>query len=94
MKPNLISFQEHKKRMLRDPEVRREYERLGPEYELIEEMLKKRIEKKMSQADLAKKMGTKQSAISRVESGNGNPTLSFMQKIAQALGSRLSISFE
>jgi DNA-binding XRE family transcriptional regulator len=94
MKPNLISFQEHKKRMLRDPEVRREYERLGPEYELIEEMLRKRIEKKMSQADLARKIGTKQSAISRVESGNGNPTLAFMQKIAEAFGSRLSISFE
>jgi len=88
------SFTQLKKELLRDPEVRREYERLGPEYALIEHMIKKRIEKKMSQADLARKIGTKQSAISRVESGNGNPTLAFMQKIAEAFGSRLSISFE
>jgi len=94
MKPKLISFQEHKKRMLRDPEIRREYEKLGPEYALIEEMIKNRLKKNMSQSDLARKIGTKQSAISRIESGNGNPTLSFMQKIAEAFGSRLSISFE
>lgn len=90
----LKSFQQLKQELLRDPEVRREYERLGPEYKLIELMIRKRIEKKMSQSDLAKKIGTKQSAISRVESGNGNPTLAFMQKIAEAFGSRLSISFE
>ena len=88
------SFTQLEKELLRDPEVRREYDRLEPEYKLIEAMIKKRIEKKMSQADLARKIGTKQSAISRIESGNGNPTLSFMQKIAEAFGSRLSISFE
>lgn len=89
-----LTFEQHKKELLRDPDVRREYDRLGPEYELIESMIKKRIEKKMSQADLARKMGTKQSAISRVESGNANPSLQFMQKIAGALGARLSISLQ
>jgi ribosome-binding protein aMBF1 (putative translation factor) len=89
-----LTFEQHKKELLRDPDVRREYERLGPEYDLIESMIKKRIEKKMSQADLARKMGTKQSAISRVESGTANPSLRFMQKIADAFGSTLSISFK
>lgn len=88
------SFQQLKKELLCDPEIRREYDRLGPEYEMIESMMRKRMQKKMTQAALAKKIGTKQSAISRVESGNGNPSLAFMQKIAEALGSRLSISFQ
>jgi len=88
---NFKPVSELKKELLADPDVRREYDRLGPEYALISSMIRKRIEKKMTQEALAKKIGTKQSAISRIESGNGNPSLAFMQKIASALGSRLRL---
>ena len=48
----------------------------------------------MSQTDLAKKLGTKQSAVSRLESGTFNPTLSFLKKLSKALDSSLVISFK
>lgn len=80
-----------KKEILKDPEVRREYERLEPEYQIIRSIIRARLEKGLTQAQLAKKARTKQSAISRFEQGNTNPTLSFLQKVAEALDSKLVI---
>ncbi len=88
----LIPFSEFKKRALKDPQIKAEYDRLGPEYEIIEAIIRKRLEKGMSQKQLAEKMGTKQSALSRLESGNYNPSLAFLKKVATALGSKVHIS--
>lgn len=82
-----------RKGLLKDPEVRREYDQLGPEYALIQSIIEKRIQKKMTQKELAERVGTQQSAISRLESGSANPSFLFLQKVASALGSRLSVSF-
>lgn len=81
-----------KSELLSDPEVRAEYDRLGPEYQLIAQVIRKRLQKKMTQSQLARLAGTKQSAISRLESGTYNPSLNFLQKISRALNSQLSIS--
>ncbi len=91
---NLVPFSEFKKEALKDPEIKAEYDRLGPEYEIIEAIIKKRIEKNLSQKQLAEKMGTKQSALSRLESGNYNPSLAFLKKVATALDAKLSISIK
>ena len=84
-------FNEIKKELLKDPEVKKEYDRLGPKFDLIRSIIEKRIEKNISQEELANRMGTKQSALSRLESGNYNPSLAFMQKVAEALDSKLEI---
>ena len=86
-----ISFSDVKKEWLKDPKFRKSYDDLEPEYSIIRAILRKRIESKMSQKDLAKKLGTKQSAISRLESGNYNPTLSFLKKLSSTLGGKLEI---
>lgn len=80
-----------KEKYLKDPDVRREYDKLKPRYELIESIIKKRIEKGLSQKDLANMIETKQSAISRIESGNYNPSFNLIQKITKALDSELEI---
>jgi len=90
---DFISFEEHKKKLLADPEVKKYYDELEPEYALIRSVIDKRLKKKMSQAQLAKKVGTRQSAISRLESGESNPSFKFLQKVARALDSGLHISF-
>lgn len=90
---NLKPFEEMKKELLADPQVRKYYDELAPEYDLIRAVIDKRLKKKMSQAELARKMGTGQSAISRLESGEANPSFKFLQKVAHALGARLTISF-
>jgi predicted transcriptional regulator len=84
-------FNEIKKELLKDPDVKKEYDRLGPKFDLIRSIIEKRIEKNISQKELASRMGTKQSALSRLESGKYNPSLAFMQKVAQALDSKLEI---
>ncbi|PIR62036.1 MAG: transcriptional regulator [Candidatus Pacebacteria bacterium CG_4_10_14_0_8_um_filter_43_12] len=84
-------FQEFKKELLKNPEFRKEYQRLAPRYRVISEVIGARIRKKMTQKDLAEKIGTKQSAIARLESGNLNPSLEFLEKIAAAMGGKLRI---
>jgi len=86
-----VSFSEHKAEMLKNPAFKKAYDALEPEYVIIRAIIKKRIESKMSQKDLAKKLGTKQSAISRLESGTYNPTLSFLKKLSTALGGKLEV---
>ena len=89
----LTSFQSLKKRLLKNPKVREEYERLGPEFELIHAIIKKRTEKGFTQEALAKKIGKKQSAIARLESGFSNPTFALLNQVAHALDSEVKISF-
>jgi len=78
--------------LLNNNEIRDEYEALRPIYVLIEQVLLARAEQGISQAELAKRTGTKQGNISRFESGNYNPSLEFVQKLAQGLGKELHIS--
>lgn len=91
---NMKTFRSHLNEMLKDPEFKKEYDALEPEFALIRQSIEKRIQKELSQADLAKKMGTKQSAISRFESGSYHPTMNFMNKVATALGLKLKVTFE
>jgi len=88
-----MTFKEYKKVALEgDPELRKEYEALASQYDIIDAVIAARVEKRMTQAELAERADTKQSNISRFESGNYNPSVEFLQKIAGALGKRLEIT--
>jgi len=80
--------------LLQDPEIRKEYDKLKPRYELISQLIGARTRKGLTQSQLAKKMGTKQSAIARVEGGNSNPSVAFLEKLTHALGSKLIIQIQ
>ncbi len=86
-----ISFEEMKTDMLKDEEFKIEYEKLKPRYEAIEQIIKARKEQNITQAELAKRVGTQKSNISRLESGNYNPSLDFLAKIAESLGKKISV---
>lgn len=86
-----ISFEEIKADMLKDEEFRIEYEKLKPRYEAIEQIIRARKEQNITQAELAKRVGTQKSNISRLESGNYNPSLDFLAKVAESLGKSLSV---
>ena len=87
-----ISFEEMKTDMLKDEEFRIEYEKLKPRYEAIEQIIRARKEQNITQAELAKRVGTQKSNISRLESGNYNPSLDFLAKIAESLGKKISVT--
>lgn len=86
------SYKTIKKRLLKDNKLRKEYDSIEPEFAIAQAIIKKRLEQGLTQSELAKKIGTKQSAISRIESGNYNPTITFLEKTAKALGLHLEIS--
>ena len=81
-----------KEELFKDPEFKAEYDALEPEYELIRQIISARAEKNMTQKQLAEKIGTKQSNIARLESGNYNPSFQFLQKVAGALDKKLSFA--
>lgn len=89
-----MDFEVWEKQALKDPVFKAEYDKLEPEFAVITAILEARVKKHMTQERLAKKIGTKQSAIARLESGNANPSIGFLQKLADALGKKLVIRFE
>lgn len=93
MKRNHLDFEIWKREALKNPKIKAEYDKQQPEFAVIEAVLKARREKGLTQAQLAKKIDSKQSVISRLEKGNANPTLSFLKKIAEALNTHLEIRF-
>lgn len=88
----LRNFDEFLKELLKDPKIKAGYDALEPEYKLIEQVIANRLKKGYSQAQLAAKINTKQSAISRLESGGYNPSLEFLNKVSKALGCKLTIT--
>lgn len=93
MKKRLIyTFEEDLEKRLKNPEFKKAWEALEPDRVLAGKMIEARMKKKMSQRDLALKIGTSQAAISRVESMNGNPSFAFLKRIATALDGKLQIS--
>ena len=88
-----ISSAEMKRRLLRDPATKREYERLGPEFELASALIGARKRANLTQIQLAKKMGTNQAAIARLESGRQMPRTNTLERFATATGTRLKIEF-
>ena len=89
-----LDFDVYLKNALKNPKIRAEYDKLEPQFAPIEAILEARVKKGMTQAQLASKIGTKQSAIARIESGDANPSIGFLQKLAEALGKKLVIRFE
>lgn len=72
--------------------VKEAYDALEPEFAVIESIIRKRLQKKMSQAQLARKLGTKQSAVARLEGGAYNPTIKFLQRVAVAVDGKLKVT--
>ena len=87
-----VPFKKILARALKDPEFKREYDALEPEFAIIRSIIRKRLQNGMSQKQLAQKMGTQQSALSRLESGTYNPSLAFLKKVSSALEGKLKIS--
>ncbi len=86
-----MKWNDAKQELLKNPKLVEELEKNELEYQLISKFIQARLDLKMTQNDLAKLTGTKQSNISRFESGNYNPSLEFLEKVASALGKKIKI---
>ena len=93
-RPKSIPFEKLKADLMKDPEFRREYDALQPEFEIAEQIIKARIKRKISQAELARRMKTGQAVVSRLEGANGSPSLSLLKRLARALGIKLQLTIQ
>ena len=87
-----MNWREHKKRLLKDPEFKKEYESLEPEHKLASALIRLRLAKGLTQEQLAKLLNTKQESIARLESGSSLPSLSTVRKVAEALDAEVEIN--
>lgn len=85
---------DHIKESLKDPEFRTEYERLAPYEELARIVIMRRAALGLTQAELATRMGTTGSAISRIESGQHATSAQTLKKLGDAFGARAVLGFE
>ena len=88
-----MKYSELKEKYLSDPETARAYEEMEPEYQIICAIVESRLERNMSQQELADLTGIDRADISKLENGNANPSLLTIKRIAAGLGKRVEIRF-
>lgn len=81
----------HKKELLKDPDVVKALKETELEYQIARALIRARIEQNLTQKQLAEKLNTKQSVISRLERATSLPSLSFLKRLANALNIPLTI---
>ncbi len=87
-------WNELKKEWLKDPEFKKLYEDSQPEFEIAKAIIRARIDNKITQKELAEKMNTTQSVISRVEQGRTSPSIALLKRLATALNTTLQVQFK
>ena len=84
-------FKKHLKESLQSPEFKAEYDSKELRYKIIDILVGIRVQYKLSQTELAKKLGTTQAVISRIENGSVNIGIDFLQKIANTFNKKIDI---
>ncbi|MDE7121738.1 MAG: helix-turn-helix domain-containing protein [Oscillospiraceae bacterium] len=78
---------------LQDKEFRKEYDTMKPEFVIIQAMIDARKKAGLTQKELSNRTGIAQGDISKLENGNGNPSIKTLQKLAEAMNMTLKLEF-
>ena len=89
----MTNFNELIAEQMKDPEVRKEWEALEPEYTIKRAMIDARNSEGLTQKELSERSGIAQGDISKLENGNANPSIRTLQRLAAAMGKTLRIEF-
>jgi len=92
--PASKDWAEYEKRLLKKPGVRKAMEEDALEVAIAGAVIEARIKNGLTQKDLANKLHTKQSVISRVENAKTMPSLDFLQRLADVLGYKLQVQLK
>jgi transcriptional regulator with XRE-family HTH domain len=82
------------KTWMKEPTYRKAFEALEEECVLASAVIDARTRAGLTQLQLAKKMGTTQPVVARLESGRTRPSMRTLERVAKATGSRVLIRFE
>lgn len=89
----MTTLDEFLNEQLKNPEFKKEYEALEPEFNIIKAMIEARQATGLTQKELSKRTGIAQGDISRLERGNANPSLRTLQRLAEGMGMKLKLEF-
>ena len=89
--PKTTTLNELKKRYMEDPEFREEYALVDEEYALVETLVRARAAANLTQEEVARRIGTTQSAVARLEGGKVSPSFATLRRYAEATGTRLTV---
>jgi len=89
----MSDFQAYLKNQLKDPEFKKEWDNLEPEFNAIQAIIDARKKCNMTQKELAEKTGINQADISKIETGNANPTLQVLKRLADGMDMVLRLEF-
>lgn len=89
-----MDWKTHRAELLKDPEVQKALKESELEFQIAKAIIEARIKYGLSQKDLAEKLHTKQSVISRVENAKTTPSLSFLKRLAEVLNVSLQVQFK
>ena len=87
----MTSLAKLRQKLLTDPEVKAEYDRLGPIFAVVGEMIAARQAAGLTQTEIATRMGASQSVVARLENARHMPTFEMIARYAAAIGRRLDI---
>ena len=91
---NNMKFDDYLQEQLKNPEFKKEWDDIQPEMDVIRAMIDARIEQNLTQKELAARTGIDQADISKLESGNANPSLRTLQRLASGMGMKVKIEFQ
>ena len=90
----MTQFNDYLKKQLSDPEFKKEWDALEPEFAIVQAMIDARKKSGLTQKQLSERTGIAQADISKLESGNGNPSVKTLQRLAAGMGMRVKIEFQ
>ena len=87
----MTTWKQHKQELMKNPKFKKAYDDLEPEYRLASSLIQARLDKKLTQTELAKKAGVSRVVVARLESVTTNPTLATVNRVANVLGKELKL---
>lgn len=90
----MTKFNDYLKEQMADPAFQQEWEALEPEFAIVQAIINARKESGLTQKQLSERTGIAQADISKLESGNGNPSIKTLQRLAAGMGMRVKIEFQ
>ena len=89
----MSEFREFLEEQLQDKELKKEWENIQPEMDIIRAMVDARISQNLTQKELAERVGMHQADISKLENGTRNPSLKLLKRLADGMDMNLSLVF-
>ena len=89
----MITLDDMKKDLMKNPEFVKEYEAIQPEMDIIRAMIDARTAQHLTQKELAERTGINQADISKLENGTRNPTINLLKRLAEGMDMTLKIEF-